>query len=80
MEPPSLSELTPMILNTELTHLGSEASIHLSCLHQLYGNNNIHNEQTLFLLTRKVKKLNQLLVTKLRMINILYQLVSTYKT
>ena len=27
--PPSLSELTPMIFNTELTHLGSEASIYL---------------------------------------------------
>ena len=25
--PPSLSELTPTIINTELTHLGSEASI-----------------------------------------------------
>ena len=25
--PPSLSELTPMVFNTGLTHLGSEASI-----------------------------------------------------
>ena len=28
-KPPSLSELTPMISNTELTHLGSEASKYL---------------------------------------------------
>ena len=28
--PPSLSELTPMIFNTGLTHLGSEASIYSS--------------------------------------------------
>ena len=27
MEPPILSELTPMIFNTGITHLGSEASI-----------------------------------------------------
>ena len=33
--PPSLSELTPMIFNTGLTHLGLEASI--SCI----GMNNI---------------------------------------
>ena len=26
--PPSLSELTPMVFNTGLTHLGSEASIY----------------------------------------------------
>ena len=30
--PPSLSELTPMIFNTRLTHLGSEASICLACV------------------------------------------------
>ena len=27
-KPPSLSELTPMIFNTDLTHLGSEAFIY----------------------------------------------------
>ena len=27
--PPSLSELTPMVYNTGLTHLGSEASIYI---------------------------------------------------
>ena len=31
--PPSLSELTPMILNMGLTHLGSEASmLQISCM------------------------------------------------
>ena len=28
--PPSLSELTPIVFNTGLTHLGSEASIYTS--------------------------------------------------
>ena len=28
--PPNLSELTPIIFNTELTHLGSESSISLT--------------------------------------------------
>ena len=34
--PPSLSELTPMIFNAGLTHLGSEASIYSAILLILY--------------------------------------------
>ena len=36
--PPSLSELTPMVLNTELTHLGLEASIYCHKPHLLLHN------------------------------------------
>ena len=34
--PPSLSELTPIIFNMELTHLGSETSIYYSIYIKLF--------------------------------------------
>ena len=41
--PPSLSELTPMIFNMRLTHLGSEASDCLKFVNTIENNIEIEN-------------------------------------